>query len=196
MSDRITIRPLPWYSILADWLLVIPMYIGSGVWLKLFSREPWAVTETPQRTHRWNNHHLPFEDAQLLDRSIMLRFKGDREANPRGIVRFHLRIMGGWGKYLVLQPVNDLPKGEKWYVGWMGGDHDLNIPSHVIAGKPAVKRPFGVSRLPLKGSVRVLLGPDDIAFFGINEHGKQIELRWVFEDYLGGGGQYRHRPLR
>ena len=130
--------------------------------------------ESPQLTHYWNN--IDLDDSQIVDlqRVLMAFATGDPEAKPRKSlldVRFH---MGGWPNYVVLEPIDYIGT---WYVGW-------------ITPKGA-----GASQVPIGHRVRMLRGPDETAFFGITQEGRQIPLRKVGEGKLGDGGRFGDVPL-
>ena len=130
--------------------------------------------ESPQLTHFWNNMLLPRSAVAPLDRHMMVHCKGDPEAIPRRSkldVRFHL---GGWPTYVVLEP--ELPTDE-WYVGWIGNT-------------------IGVSRIPISRRVRMLIGPNDVDFFGVKAGDRsQIKLRQLGGGRFGVRGPFSKDPL-
>lgn len=130
--------------------------------------------ESPQLTHFWNNGRLDRSAVRHLDRSLMVYCDGDLEALPRKgkwDIRFHL---GAWPTYVVLEP--ELPTGE-WYVGWIG---DTN----------------GASQIPIPHRVRMLIGPNDVEFFGVKaETYTQIKLRRVGSGRVGKCGSFAQDPL-
>ncbi len=88
---------------------------------------------------------------------------------------FHIPILGGWRNYVVLRPRE--PKGE-WHVGWK------------VNGKA------GISRLRIKGPVRMLVGPGSVEFFGIDARtGTQRFIHDVGKGCIGNGGPYIRLPL-
>src|SRR3989344_2294378 len=106
-----------------------------------------TLNEKPQKTHRWNNKKLTKAEVGSLNQEEMAHCRGVSYANKRHLLRFHIPIFGGWQSYVVLEPEH--PQG--WHVGW--------IPQDTAAG---------VSRIQLSGPVRLLLGPDEVSFFGIS----------------------------
>lgn len=129
--------------------------------------------ESPQRTHRWNNHHLKISDAEYLNREMMVchnGIPGETAIYPL----FHMPIFGGWRNYVVISPVR---KQGEWYVGWISGNF------------------VGVSRIPLSGLVRVLEGPVPVCWFGITATGHQIPLQEIVKGRIGEGGPYAQIPL-
>ena len=128
-------------------------------------------SESPQLTHFWNNVRFARERTDMLDADLMLACKGDPKApvrRSRWDLRFHL---GWWREYVVLEPDS---WRDDWYIGWV------------------TKHGSGVSRIPIKRRVRVLLGPDDVAFFAVrsSDYG-QIGLYEVGRGSPGDGGIYR-----
>lgn len=143
-------------GLLLDTLVSLGMRVVSG-----------AFSETPQRTHFWNNRKL---DSLDVDHSMTVHISGDPEACPRGIIRFHLPICGGWKKYIVIAPQVSVTQG--WYVGWSCVDV------------------CGISKVRLRGRVRLLIGPGDFEVFGFDYFGHQIPLQEVGRGSIGSGGKY------
>lgn len=163
MEKKLSVKPLGLFACLADALMVPIMYALSG------------TTESPQRTHRWNNIKLRREDVQDLNFDYMVHCKGISGAMSRFNPFFHLPIFGGWRDYVVLQPKASI---KAWHVGWIANDS------------------IGVSRITLCGPVRLLLGPGDVSFFGVCDNNNlQIALEKVGEGRIGCGGPYSRVPL-
>lgn len=161
------IKPQGTVGWLADKLMVPIMYIMQGTFL-----------ESPQRTHRWNNQHLPNHELQTLYSSGMVSHQGDQSANNMWlgwIPLFHLPLFGGWKKYLVIEP-NDTTV--EWFPGWRLGSYR------------------GFSRIPLNGPVRLLVGPESVEFFGLTKDGRQIPVTLIGEGVVGQGGEFSQVPLR
>ncbi len=165
-KSRFIVEPLGWLSRLADIQMTPIMYVLSG-----------TFKESPQKTHRWNNcRWLSPEVVDALDHEKLKRFIGDPDAIKRGVVRFHLRIFGGWDKYVVVQP--KCKPRRRWYIGWI---HEFSA---------------GLSLVPVRGPVRVLIGPSAVSFFAIDvEEGTQIDLDYLGEGQSGSGGEWAHTPL-
>lgn len=165
---KIQVRPLGWLARLADVLMVPVMYIVSG-----------TLNESPQRTHRWNNKKLSHGEVAHLSQKAMVQCSGISTARTRFlsfIPLFHVPVLGGWRRYVVLVPESNLYR--RWLVGWIAEDAR------------------GVTCLPLRGPVRMLLGPKDVAFFAIDvESGEQIVLTKIAKGIVGQGGPYAHVPL-
>ena len=128
--------------------------------------------ESPQRTHFWNNTKPPIEYIKDFDHELMVFEEADKDASRRWwgpIPLFHIPLLGGWDEFVVLEPVETQAE---WYVGW--------IPFDVL----------GVSQIPLEGKVRVLLGPMQVNFFGVDKFGKQIAIKKVGKGVLGNAGEY------
>lgn len=140
-------------------------------------------SESPQLTHFWNNVRFEREKTDILDGDLMVACKGDPTApvrRGRWDLRFHFSgwlgdVFGSWPQYVVLEPES---LRDDWYVGWV------------------TKNGAGVSRILIKRRVRMLLGPDDVAFFAIraSDHG-QIGLYEIGSGRLGDHGIYRLVPL-
>ena len=167
MARRIHVQPLGWLARIADILMVPLMYLMAG-----------PLNEVPQRTHRWNNTKLSAEIIKDLSDSYVIYCKGDDRAVGRnGLLdlRFHLPIIGGWKQYVVLCPFD---ANQDWYIGWR---------STIDAG---------VSRIKLRGPVRMLLGPGDVTFFGLNaETSEQINIKETGRGCVGDKGPYSQIPL-
>lgn len=102
---------------------------------------------------------------------------GDVTASKRfwfGLPLFHIPVLGGWRRFMVLEPSLDV----SWHVGWIADDGII-----------------GVSLIQLEGSVRVTIGPDMSTFFAIRADGSQLPLRRMGEGLIGEAGRFRHVPL-
>ncbi len=84
-------------------------------------------------------------------------------------------ILGGWGSLVVLTPHD--PETREWFVGWV--THDA----------------IGISRIPLTGQVRLLRGPNEVTFFGVDPEGQQIDIDIVGYGNIGRAGRYAKVPL-
>ncbi len=91
-----------------------------------------------------------------------------------GFPIFHVPIFGGWRDYVVLSPYS---VNQEWHVGWIASDV------------------CGISRIKLSGPVRMLLGPGDVEFFGIDMEGCQIPICKIGQGKIGDGGKYKRTPL-
>jgi hypothetical protein len=141
---------------IADVLMVPIMYLVQ-----------FPCVDRPQRTHFWNNKNYQVTDIAHLDASLFISIAGDSKAVPRWfwlLPLFHIPIFGGWKKFVVLEPK---VTQDKWFIGWIPGD--------VI----------GVSEIALCSSVKLLRGPQTVFFFGVNEHGAQIELKCIGSGEIG-----------
>lgn len=105
----------------------------------------------------------------------MIHSNGIVDAGHWWPITFHLPRLGGWKNYVVLEPTSGDGKG--WHVGWIAG----NV--------------IGVSRIPLNGPVRVLVGSGKVSWFGVNSDGGQIKLRQVGIGRIGDGGTFAKIPL-
>lgn len=164
---KIHVPPLSRWIRFLDWILVPVMYFVSG-----------TLSEKPQRTHRWNNTKLSIEDVRGLHSLCMVHSAGvlATERWRWKIPIFHLPLFGGWKQYVVLEPAS--PHITAWHVGWV----TLDVR--------------GVSRIVDHGPVRVLLGPQAVAHFGIDARtGSQIALRKVGTGAIGDEGSFCHIPL-
>ncbi len=166
---RFYVRPLNLLERFLEWFFVLIMYI-----LQVLQGN---CLESPQRTHRWNNHHLDPALGVFLQKEMMVHLAGDPHALVRQgplDVRFHLPVFGGWRQYVVVKPVDS--RG-CWYVGWYND------------------KALGISRLPLSTPVRLLRGPDDVQFFGLDATGEQIPIKYVGSGVIGQGGPFCQLPL-
>ncbi len=153
---KIFITPQGLLGRLADYCMMPLMYV-----LQL------SISEKPQRTHRWNNKKLHVSELHHFDNDAMVALAGSSDNTPRwlyGLPIFHMPLLGGWDRYIVLAPT---VTQDMWFAGWVAGD---------VAG---------VSRIPLSGPVRLLEGQYAAQFFGINEHGEQIRIVKIGEGLIG-----------
>ncbi len=134
-----------------------------------------GTLESPQKTHFWNNKKLNRENIESLDQEKMVQSEGIADAVKKGIVLFHIPIFGGWKDYIVLEPEE---KNIPWHVGWITKDY------------------AGITQIIITGPVRMLLGRDDVSFFGIRtDTNTQIHIRKIGEGKIGDGGIYKKVPL-
>lgn len=165
MSNKIHVQPLGWLACTLDVLMVPIMCIISG-----------TFREVPQQTHAWNNTKLKPEQVQHLKIEMKVYCGGIKSVKERWwskLPLFHIPIFGGWKDYVVLRPTDD----QVWHIGWVA--HDV----------------IGVSRIAVKGPVRVLLGPEATSYFGLDAKGKQIKLSELSRGQIGDGGTFKNTPL-
>lgn len=149
---------------LADRLMTPLMYLVQG-----------NFREVPQRTHRWNNHKFSrFYQRRLIESfGRLLTFSGEPNATARWlgpIPLFHMPIFGGWKKFVVLKPVSET--GD-WHICWYPKD---DVP--------------GVSLVPIKGSVRVMIGASEVSFIGLKPDGRAVVLECIGEGYISQAGEF------
>ncbi len=138
-----------------DFLMSFAMRICSG----------FAFLERPQRTHRWNNHHLPRWLSKKIKLEDVIGVGGTRKAIRKGWFRFHLPLFGGWKDTVTLVPEVIPPDG--WYVGWLN---------------PEV---FGLSRIKLRTPARLTVGGYCTCFFAVDSSGNLIRLKYVGYGRIG-----------
>ncbi len=168
-AEKMTFTPQGVLGHIADMALVPVMYLFQG-----------NFKEVPQRTHVWNNQkyhgaryrHSVSDDFTVYD-------KGNFLEKPRGLVRFHLPIVGGWKKFLVVGPV--LQECTPWHIGW----HNWNSGADFA----------GISLIPVVGPVRVLQGDQPMRFFGIVPQGDQVPIELKGFGFIGKAGAYAELPL-
>lgn len=162
------IRPLGPIARFGDLVLRPLMYLLAG-----------TVWEAPQETHWWNNRSLSRTKIALLSKHKTVTSNGDPTATKRRLFwlvpRFHCPVFGGWRNYVAMEPAEYL---DTWYIGWL--TENVNE----------------VSLLPIRGGVRALEGPGPVAWFGITETGREVELRLLGRGRIGEGGPFAHLPLR
>jgi hypothetical protein len=167
MVKKITVHPLRLWERLLDTMFVPVMYLLQ-----------FPVIESPQRTHRWNNQKLRPQEVAYLDNACMVRVTGTEKAARHWwwkIPIFHIPLLGGWRSYVVLRPEYFITS--EWYVGWIAGD--------VV----------GISRIPLGGNVRLLIGDGDVLFFGIYADGHRVPIEKIGHGVIGNGGLWKRTPL-
>lgn len=87
---------------------------------------------------------------------------------------------GGWRKFVVLRPKHSTAwqEGDVWYIGW---DCGLDC---------------GVSMIPLRGEVRMLVGKKDVKFFALDKNHKPLELLLTGRGEIGkAGSNFGRYPL-
>lgn len=151
--------------------------LGDFLMLPVMYFLQWTFSEVPQRTHRWNNTKLPATAIVDFKSEDTVTVSGDKDAKRRWFgpfPLFHMPLFGGWDEFVVLAP-KELQT--EWYIGWLPFDT------------------IGVSQIPLKGSVRVLVGPKQVQFFGVDADGSQISVEVVGKGVVGKAGQFKKVPL-
>ncbi len=135
-----------------------------------------TVWEEPQRSHPWNTCKVPsWVKLSTTARDLCVYRAGDPSAIPKGWFRFHVPVLGGWRTYAALHP-SGIEQGE-WFVGWHA---------------EGVSR---MSRIPLNGPVRMLIGPGPVWFSGLDRSGRQIKIGLLCVGRIGEGGSYANTPL-
>ncbi len=130
--------------------------------------------ERAQRTHVWNNTKLTTVQTAALDQGLMARIDGIPSKDLSGLRR-HLTIAGGWRPYAVITRTDSK---RPWYIGWI------------------TPRVNGVSRVELTTPCRVLIGPTNVYFFGIDtETGLQIKVVQEGRGEIGKPDHYGRLPL-
>ena len=157
-QNRVLMVPQGVISRIADVLMQPVMSLLQGNW-----------SEIPQRTHYWNNQKFFTGELDWLDSTKMVVVPGDPFAKTRRrkwgfISNFHMPRFGGWKQYVVL---GQTAGTAKWYIGWMTDDV------------------HGVSCVSLSTPVRVLRGPEECRFFGINSSGQRIPLELIGSGTIG-----------
>ena len=169
IAEKMCFVPQDAYGYLADIAISPFMYLFQG-----------NYNEIPQRTHVWNNDK--FVGSRYVD-SVSSEYtfydSGNNEEKPKGLVRFHLPVLGGWKNFLVLSPV--LEEVTSWHIGWHNWDE-----GGVFAG---------ISLIPIRGCVRVLQGDKPMRFFGILPHGIQVPICLKGFGTIGQAGAYATLPL-
>ena len=146
---------------IGDSIMLPIMYLLQGNW-----------REVPQRTHRWNNAHLTNHSIADLHADMVEIVYGDHTARKRwfGLIPlFHIPILGGWRKFIVLQPKNH---SQEWFVGWVAFDA------------------LGITKIPITGPVRLGIGPRQAQFFGLTKTGEQIDIDVVGDGCIGKAGEF------
>ncbi len=167
MDKGLKVEPLGFAARCADALMVPVMYAVSG-----------TPFESPQRTHRWNNQRLRREDTRHILLTEGAFCSGCRDEIPAQGVRSHMPVLGGWRNYVVLRAWK---YWGDWHVGWK------------------TDKAVGISRIPIcgpTGCVRMLVGPEDVVFFGIRpQDGRQIRVIAISMGQIGDGSKYCRVPL-
>lgn len=163
---KIVVKKQGFLGKIFDYLFIPVMYLLQG-----------NFREVPQRTHRWNNVHLQnFDISNLIAEKIEI-VEGQPGAHQRWlgpIPLFHMPVFGGWKKFVVLKPKVDI---DEWYIGWVAFDA------------------LGYSKIPLKDSVRMGLGPRQAQFFGLDKDGNQIDVDVVGHGFIGKAREFSKIPL-
>ena len=168
-AEKMTFTPQGALGHIADMAMAPLMYLFQG-----------NCKGVAQRTHVWNNQkycgaryvHAVSDDFTVYD-------EGNSAEKSRGVVRFHLPIVGGWKKFLVIGPV--LQEHAPWHIGWHNWDS---------GGEFA-----GVSLVPVVGCIRVLQGDMPMRFFGILPQGDQVPVTLKGFGHIGQAGAYAQLPL-
>ena len=136
-----------------------------------------ASTEEPQSTHFWNCHRISLSCFAKLNQ-LAIEIQADQTACRRYkwkvIPIFHMPRFGGWKKYIVLEPVEQV---DEWFVGWSDG------------------KAHGISRIPVTGKVRTLKGSRITKFIGIDKKGNQLHLQKVGCGQTGDNGPFCQIPF-
>lgn len=132
----------------------------------------------PQRTHRWNNHHLKGDFRWLSPEAAVELTVGDPNLWPGLLdpLTRHAPILGGRPNLLVVDRREYCP--EPWFIGWSWRAGQL-----------------GVSRIPLFGPVRVTIGAGSCSFFGFTVAGQQVSISEIGRCTIRDPRPWEHTPL-
>lgn len=176
MNKVMTVRRSGWLAQIGD-ILMVPI-------MHLISLMAGAWGESPQRTHVWNVQTLTAEEAKRLSQQGRVDCKGVKNALVRqhwwDLILFHLPFLKkGWKQYVVLGQWSPewSPTGI-WYVGWVTADAKVQI-----------------SKVPNAWAVRMLLGPADVSFFGVDQAGNQVSVTCIGDGSIGDHGPFCRVPL-
>lgn len=162
MTEKILdVRCIGLIARIADTLMVPIMYIVSG-----------TFRESPQKTHAWNVQNLTWSEVKRLNMDSMVRcprIEGAVAKPRRWSFLFHIPIFGGWRQYVVL----DSQCAGVWHVGWL-----------------VVDRGAQISKVPLVGPVRMLIGAEEASFFAIDDSGIQVSISKIGEGRIGDRGPF------
>ena len=133
----------------------------------------WLRRDAMQETHAWHVWR-DFRSGDI-NQALSVKYTGsDRTFHRHYVFLFHVPMLGGWKKYLVVQPHD---KKLDYRIGW------------IVYDKKRLKR-VGVQRLIVhKQPIRILSGPANYSgyFFAVDVDGKQIKLEKIGEGMLGDG---------
>ncbi len=129
-----------------------------------------APLETPKRTHPLNRVALEQGDLFSLSPKWMIHCVGDANALKSDGLRRHMPLFGGWTLFVVMKPTNC---NKKWRCGWKSG------------------RDVGLSQVLIEGPVRMMIGPGDVDFFGIEADSEvQVRLEQIGTGRIGQKGPH------
>jgi len=132
--------------------------------------------EVPQITHFWNNIKLSKRELSDISNNGVVHTAGSSSVGPRVPYSYLPRMRKGWCEFLVLEPREN--KEEIWFVGWSTDDAR------------------GISIIPVRGKVRLLLGTGSVWFFGLDSEGSQIPITNIGHGKIGDAGKFSRTPLR
>lgn len=125
-----------------------------------------------QETHRWHTwRHLTSNDIDKK-KALLLKKKDGTGVSKRLWFWFHVPILGGWKKYIVVGPKKNVAS---FRIGWA---IENNGTFEEIA----------IHKLPIyNNAVRLLYGPSNntVVFFAIDAEGKQIDITQKGSGTLG-----------
>jgi uncharacterized membrane protein len=163
-----------------DFMFSPIMYLISGVWLNFLILRFSYMVEKPQRTHFYNNKKFKDDlSKEVVKRYPQVKIRGIETERWTHLSKFlfHVPILCGWKNYVVFRPADE-NINNTWHIGWINSDV------------------FGVSKIPLRGAVRVLIGKKDCNFFAVrSSDNNPLPLKYVAEGKIGLGGKYRTTTL-
>lgn len=153
----IIVKPLRWWENALTTVFVPVMYLCAG-----------TLREKPQQTHFWNNkRRFTREEIRKLRNDWMVSQEGIPDAIKKGLCRFHIPVLGGWRNYVVIKPTL-LTENCVWYPGWQWSESGA-----------------GCTRIECRGPVRLLVGPNDIKFFGLTPAGEVYPVECIGSGRIG-----------
>lgn len=128
------------------------------------------ITESPQETHPWHVKRFVWKTKGIIIKGNDHESKFGQSGLPKRFGLFHMPILGGLKKYVILENNNYI---NYWNVGWNDQIQKLKIYDNRI---------------------KLLVGKEDFIAFGLSDDKTQVNLKIIDFGKIG-DGKYKNVRL-
>lgn len=138
----------------------LPKETAWHFWLRFLLRPIMITFGTKKISHWWNWNNTKFQPIEAI------KIPGDKMVTPRDQNKQWSLIkvsLGSWKKCVVLQPKEINYKD--WRVGFITTENDKIVSQYC--------------NIIIHGQVKVLIGPEDTFFYGLDNRNNEIKIEAI-----------------